>query len=88
MFTSENLGIYSRYKGDIDMWARIGKQKEQQVMTDDDWFFIDGFLQAIKLVNSGLASKEYAEELERRLEQNCADKETIEALKKMAKENW
>lgn len=88
MLTSEKLKIYSHYKGDVDMWARIGRRKEKQIMTDDDWLIIDSILQDIRLVNSKLASKEYAEEVERKLEQYSTDVQTMEALKKIAKENW
>ena len=46
-----------------------------------------GFIQDILLVKTGLASKPFEESLDNKLNINCDNLETIEALKKLAF-NW
>lgn len=81
MITRDKIKIYKRYSGDIDSWARSGSKKEKLVMNDDDWYLIDGFIQDLSLVEKGLTSQTFEDDLNNRLKENCDAKETIQALK-------
>ena len=83
MITAKKLSIYKKYDGDIDSWARSGRKSEQMEMEDADWYLIESLLQDLKLVSKGLASKDYSEALQDRIQSNCSDTEAIEKLKSL-----
>lgn len=82
MITSNMIHIYKTFGGDIDSWVRNGSKKQLAVMDDNDWFLIENLLQDISLLKKGLASESFANDLSRRLEENCDNEETIEQMKK------
>jgi hypothetical protein len=84
MLTLPKLKIYTRFDGDIDGWARAGTQKEKTIMTDDDWFAIDGFIDDICLAKKGFASEEFSQTLKERLIRDCSDEDVIVELYRMA----
>lgn len=81
MITQDKIKIYKRYNGDIDGWSRNGSKKEKFVMTDDDWYIIDGLIQDFTLVKNGLTSLTFNNDLNNKLKENCDNEETIQALK-------
>ncbi len=81
MITQDKIKIYKRYSGDIDSWMRSGSKKEKLVMNDDDWYIIDGLIQDFSLVEKGLASLTFNNDLNNRLKENCDSEKTIQALK-------
>lgn len=72
--------VFSRYHGDADAWAR---SKHRDVMTDAEWRIINDFVQDLHLVRSGLASKEFAESLRRRMDELCEDETVIEEIREL-----
>jgi len=84
MITEEKIKIYTRYKGDIDGWARTSRKKEQNVMEDSDWYLIEALIQDIQLVKKGLASSVYSNNVNEKLTSNCDSVETIKKLKAIA----
>ena len=81
MITVENLNLYLKYGGDIDSWARSASNRERAHMDDEAWHLIEGLLHDCFLVERGLASVSFADELESRLKECCDNQETISALK-------
>lgn len=47
MITERKILIYKKYKGDVDLWARIGTEQEKLDISDDDWLLIDSLIQDI-----------------------------------------
>ena len=85
MITLEKLRIYKKYNADIDGWARAGKRDELKIMNDNDWSVIDKLIQEVELVDKGLASKKFKENLNEKMKEFCEDKETEEQLRRLAK---
>jgi len=83
MITKIKIKLYNKYDGDVDRWARNNSKRELSIMSDDDWFLIDGFVQDLTLVKNGLASSEFSKSLTDRLEYSCDTEETINDLKKI-----
>ena len=81
MITELKIKIYKKYKGDIDSWVRSGSKNEKLAINDNEWYLIDNFLQEIHLVKNELASKEFENKLNNRLNENCENYEVIEYLK-------
>jgi len=83
MITQDKIKIYKKYSGDIDVWARSGSKKEKLVMNDNDWYIIDGLIQDFSLVEKGLASLTFNNDLNNRLWENCDSEKTIQELKEI-----
>ena len=81
MLTREKIEMYQRFGGDLDGFSRSG---DASVIEQDDWSLIDELCQAIYLVKTGKAGREFAERVEERLRSHCANEETRQALRKMA----
>jgi len=84
MITINKVKIYQCFNGDIDGWARVGSKEEKLIMDDEDWFLIEGFIQDINLVKTGLASHIYMNFINERLRGKCDNEETIQAIMDMA----
>lgn len=88
MITVEHLKIYHRYNGDVDSWARSGGN--ESLMSDEIWSQIENFESDIEVIKKGLASKKYAKEVMKRLEEKT-DKESRVLLlqnKKPQSSSW
>lgn len=83
MITENKIKLYNKYSGNIDGWARNNSKKELAIMSDDDWFLIDGFIQDLTLVKNGLVSLEFNNSLNDRLKENCDTEETINKIKRI-----
>lgn len=83
MITKENLKVFKKYRGDIDMWARFGRRKEKENFSDDDWSLIEDLLQTLEIVEKGLASEGFKSKVLEKLEKNCDSEETQQDLKSL-----
>jgi hypothetical protein len=83
MITEEKLKIFLYYKGDVDAFGH-GRRSDKRKVSDADFYLINNLLADIHLIKRGLASKEYAEETELRLKENCDNITTIEELKRIS----
>ena len=83
MITLEQLKIYNRYDGDMDMWTRTGKSSEKKLMTSDDWYLIDNLIQDIAIAKNGPASEKVISNLKNRLSENCDNADTIKQLESL-----
>lgn len=81
MITTEKLKIFDKYKGDIDAFARIGRETEKTVLTDNDWQLIDSFKQNIELINKGLSSSDFNSKTIAQIKNNT-DKNAFDTLSK------
>ncbi len=84
MITQEKIRLYQHFKGDVDMWARVGSKKQRAILDDGDWSLIDSCLQDIFIVNKGLASQSFSDNLDKKLNEVCDCQETIAVLEKIA----
>ncbi|PQJ78761.1 hypothetical protein [Polaribacter porphyrae] len=75
MITKDKLKIYKKYKGDIDVWARLNIKKEHEAIDDNDWIIIDDLIQNIKMINQGLTSNLYKESFKNKISRVINDKE-------------
>ena len=80
MITLEKLNIYKRYNGDIDGWARVGSEVEQEIMQDEDWYLIEDLIQDLILMNSGKSATSYKEKTKTKLEEMCENEQVIQIL--------
>ena len=83
MITSEKLAIYRKFHGDEDVWSRAGSPGAD-VISFDDWLGIRNLLQELTMLRQNRVSKQYADEINRRLEEIVADHETRKALMDLA----
>lgn len=88
MITILKLNEYEKYHGYYDGFYIQKVKQGTQETTDEEWFLISNFIQDIRLVDKGLTSKEFSENLKKRLKENCDDNDTIDLLEKLSKENW
>ncbi|TMI64498.1 MAG: hypothetical protein E6H07_00855 [Bacteroidetes bacterium] len=85
MITKEKIRIFKKYDGDGDAWLRGAWPWNRRKMNGEDWGLIAQLIQDIKLVEKGLASESYANNLENTLKENCKDAETINELRRVSK---
>jgi hypothetical protein len=81
VITTEKLKIFDKYKGDNDAFARVGRETEKTVLTDNDWQLIDSFKQDIELINKGLSSSDYNSKTIAQIKNNT-DKKAFDTLSK------
>ena len=86
MITREKLNVYKYFNGDIDGLARAGTAEQKALIKDKDWFTIDSLVQDIEMVKRGLAGEAYMNVINERLLECCDREETIEELKKIARD--
>jgi hypothetical protein len=67
MITYEKLRIYEKFDGDPDGFSRGGSANERQLFADGDWRLIGELLQALTIVQSGAATSEFEEQVNRQL---------------------
>ncbi len=82
MITTEKLTIYQRFNGDSDGWSQFGSEADRAAMDDDDWMVIDGLIQDILLVKTGLAADAFIKSVDEQLKELCDDENTIAVLKR------
>jgi hypothetical protein len=64
MITEAKLKEYIWCRGDIDGYIRSGRV-EKNIITDEDWKFIDEMITKIRLIRTGLAAKKFVENHEK-----------------------
>lgn len=77
MITAEKIKIFDRYAGNIDGFARFGRDHEKKVFNDNEWSIIDNFYQDIELINKNLVALVYTEQTIVKLKDNC-DRESFD----------
>jgi hypothetical protein len=82
MITIKKLKIFSKYNGDVDMWARLGNKSD---IKGEEWSLIDSLIQDLVIIKNGQASQDYIETVNERLLNNLDSGEAIDFLKSLAK---
>jgi len=85
MITINKLKIYVGYSGDLDMWTRMSKSAQAEIISTKDWYQIDDLLQDIKIVKNGQSSPQFANRLNEKLLELCENEEAIRFLKAIVK---
>jgi hypothetical protein len=86
MITVKKIELYRKYKGNADMFQMAALPWQRNKIPQEDWTMISQLVQDLKLVNRGLASDSYKEDVLNKIKSSCEDEETAEELKKMARE--
>ena len=77
MININKIGIYNKYQGDIDAWARLGNSDEKLEINDSDWSEIDDLLQDIQLSKSGNISIDYQKKILDKISKLRRDEESL-----------
>ena len=80
MITKEKIEIYNYYDGDVDRFSHASKS-HKKIMSDEDFFLIARLVQDLIIIKNGLAAREFQDQVEKSLEDNCDNQETIHLLK-------
>jgi hypothetical protein len=83
MLTIKHIELYKLYNGDGDGFVRCASDEEKAYMTYKYWSVIDDFIHDIYIVKEGLASKDFSDNLCKKLQKNCDSQETINKLKQL-----
>lgn len=84
MLTVAKLGIYKKFDGDIDGWARSSTGDDKSNITDNDWYLIDTLVMDLALIKGGVASPHFSQEVESKLLASTVDEATRELLHALA----
>lgn len=80
---SDHIKTYLAFGGDADAWARSDPRQD---MSDAHWTLIEEFRQALLLIDSGLASNEFAARTERRLMELTESEEARRMLRDLSRD--
>jgi hypothetical protein len=83
MITSEQLAVFRKYDGDVDMWVRRG-QPQGKIFGPGDWNTISYLLQELGIYKKKLVSEEYGKEISDRLARLAADDDVARQLMELA----
>ena len=86
MITIEKIEIYKRFSGDIDGFSRIGSQKDKEKINENDWSILDEFIQDLELIKKGLASEEFKEKTNEKINE-LVNNDAIDLLNKLKQLN-
>jgi len=81
MITLKKIEIYMSYNGDGDRFVRFGNSQEKLIINYEDWSLIESLIQDIRLSKRDLVSEQYLENINKKLEANCDNTDTIIELK-------
>lgn len=88
MITIEKLKEYEKYHGYYDGFYMQKVKKGTNITSDDEWHLIENLIQDIRLIKKELASKEFAKNLETKLQENCDNEETIKWIIDLTEKEW
>lgn len=81
MITLRHIEIYQKYNGNGDGFVRCATQEEKDIMDYNHWSLIDLLVQDLFIIQKGLASASFVKTIENKLQENCDNKETVQAIK-------
>jgi len=84
MITLNKLKIFARYRGDVDMFGRAGRQKDKQLFDDREWYLINTLIGDAAVIKRRLGSEQRTEEAARRLRENCESEKVIDEIMRIA----
>lgn len=87
MITKEKLKIYDYFNGDAEGLYRVGSPSQKERISHDDWRLIEELVQEVFFIKESLASKEYTERIEAKLQRECENLEVIKTIKSIAEKH-
>ena len=87
MITIEKVRIFSRWDGDEDMFGRAGKEREKNIIGDEDFYLIDRMLEDHIVIKRSLGSEERVAKAKKRFEELCEGREVIDEIGKLAEKS-
>ncbi|MFC1498349.1 hypothetical protein ACFLS1_07770 [Verrucomicrobiota bacterium] len=66
MITEDKVNEYIRFDGDIDGWVR-SKTCHDEVLTEDEWSFLDSMVSERTIIRKNLASPEFKDSHEEKI---------------------
>ena len=84
MITLGKLKIFSRYKGDGDLFGMAGSSAERKSLTDAEWYLIDTLLQDAVVINRNLGSEARTASAWKRLRENSEDDSVVTEIRRLA----
>ena len=84
MITLAKIETFGKFNGDIDGYSRSRGLGDTSGITDKDWWDIDRLCQAIFLIESGKAAKDFCDKIQQELLAITENEQTSVALKKLA----
>lgn len=85
MLTVEKIRLYKKFRGDVDSLSRSNNNKIKQLISEDDFFVIESLIQDSHLISKNLASKTYANNFVKKIEELCDKNEIPEVLVELQK---
>jgi hypothetical protein len=82
--TLDKLRVYHQFDDVIDAWTRSKRPGAIEGLTDADWRLMGELLQRLKIVRSGLASREFEEQTESMVLQHAHDQRVRDELLRLA----
>lgn len=76
MLNKEKVGIYKIYKGYYDGYYIQNKDK-QQLISDNEWILLDGFIHDIFLIRNKILSKSFEDSTLDKIKASCDNEETF-----------
>ncbi len=83
MITIEKIKIYKLYNGSLGTYEHA-KKKHLKILSWKEFNLIERLVQDIRLVKRGLTAKNYEDELNERLKENCDGEATVAYLYEIA----
>ncbi|MCG2618223.1 hypothetical protein LZZ85_28265 [Terrimonas sp. NA20] len=84
----EKLKEYAEYHGYYDGFYLQKVKWGKNLISDSEWNLVKNLSQDIYLVQKNLASKEFADRVNQKLNESCDNQDTIEYLKRIAGKGW
>lgn len=79
MITLKKIKVFDSFNGDDDSYFRTERSHHEILFEDNEWALIGSFYQDIVLVNNGLTTETYVEQVIANLREH-SDKESFETL--------
>ena len=84
MITLEKLRIFAIYKGDADMFGRIGRKVEKAIISEADWHLIDTLLQDCIVLDRNLGAEQRNIQASQRIKEHCENDEVVSRIRYLA----
>lgn len=84
MITLRHIEIYKKYRGDGDAFIRCATLEEKRLLDYKHWELIDDIIQNLHFIKKGLASTSFIRATNEKLNENCDNENTIQALTELS----
>ena len=78
------IKVYEKYNGYEDIFVRCATGQEKNILSPQNFILLNKLIQDAYLVEKGLASQKFTEQMLLELEGNCVDEKTVNYIKQIA----